>query len=235
MPTEGLILAGGLGTRLRTVVSSVPKPMATVQGRPFLEHLMDYWIDQGIQRFILSIGYLGECIKKHFGTAYRGRSVSYVWENVPLGTGGAVRQGLLQTAWQQPYVVLVNGDTWYEVALPQLVADAASSSKPVTVVLKPMVLNDRYHGVYVDSSNRVTEFGVKSAGQCLINGGCYLLNVDEVTSCLRSYPNQFSLEQDFLVPMAREGKVAASIQDTTFLDIGIPADYANAPNVLEKG
>lgn len=234
VPTEAIILAGGLGTRLRSVISDVPKPMAPVQGRPFLEHLMDYWIEQGIQRFILSVGYLGERIEAHFGNAYRGRSVSYIHEEIPLGTGGGVRQVLLQTKWQQAHAVLINGDTWYEVSLPQLVADADSAAQPISIALKPMTHNDRYGGVGIDSSSRVTEFGIKTTGRCLINGGCYLLDIEAVSSCLRDYPDQFSLEQDYLVPLAKEGKVAASLQDTTFLDIGIPADYAQALNILGK-
>lgn len=230
--TEAIILAGGFGTRLRSVINDVPKPMAPVQDRPFLEYLMDYWIGQGIQRFILSVGYLGRQIEAHFGTTYRGRSVSYVHENTPLGTGGGVRRALLQTQWWHTHAVLINGDTWYEVNLSQLVSDAVASTQPITIALKPMKLNDRYGSVGIDSHYRVTEFGIKTTGQCLINGGCYLFDIKAVSSLLRDYPDQFSLEQDFLVPLSKEGKVAASIQDTTFLDIGIPADYAQAPNIL---
>lgn len=232
VPTEAIILAGGLGSRLRSVVSDLPKPMAPVQGRPFLEHLMDYWIDQGIQHFVLSVGYFGERIEAHFGNVYRGRSVSYVHEIFPLGTGGGVRQVLIQTKWKQAYAVLINGDTWYEVSLPQLITDAGPAALPVTIALKPVPLSDRYSGVGIDSTNRVTEFDIKTTGQCLINGGCYLLDIKAVSSCLRDYPDRFSLERDFLVPLSKEGKVAASVQDATFLDIGIPADYIQAPNVL---
>lgn len=232
--TEAIILAGGFGTRLRSVINDVPKPMAPVQDRPFLEHLMDYWIGQGIQRFILSVGYLGEHIEAHFGATYRGKNVSYVHENTPLGTGGGVRQVLLQTQWWHTHAVLINGDTWYEVSLPQLVSDAVASIQPITIALKPMKLNDRYGSVSIDSHNRVTEFGIKTTGRCLINGGCYLLDIKAVSGFIRDYPDQFSLEQDFLVPLSKEGKVAASIQDTTFLDIGIPADYAQAPKILGR-
>ena len=85
-----IILAGGLGTRLRKLVSDVPKPMASVNGRPFVAHLMDYWIEQGITQFILSVGYLKESIIHYFGNEYRGIKIEYSVEESPLGTGGGV-------------------------------------------------------------------------------------------------------------------------------------------------
>ena len=89
-PTEAVILAGGLGTRLREVVSDVPKPMAPVNGRPFLEHQMDFYAAQGITHFVLSVGYLAEVITKHFGDTYRGCAIDYAVETTPLGTGGGL-------------------------------------------------------------------------------------------------------------------------------------------------
>ncbi|WP_133512420.1 sugar phosphate nucleotidyltransferase [Candidatus Thiosymbion oneisti] len=233
-PTEAIILAGGLGTRLRTVVSDVPKPMAPVRGRPFLEYLMDYWIEQGIQRFILSVGYLAEIIESHFGHWYHGCNIDYVPEKTPLGTGGGLRQVLLKTHWQNPQVILANGDTWYEVNLPQLVTDAMFAKKPVTIALKPMQRNDRYGGVGVDGHGHITQFGLKASTRCLVNGGYYLLDTEAVTGQLRNFPDKFSLEQDFLAAMVKGGNVAASIQDVTFLDIGIPEDYALVPRILKK-
>ena len=232
VPVEAIILAGGLGTRLRSVVRELPKPMAPVAGRPFLELLIDYWIEQGIQHFVLSVGYMADRIEEHFGNVYRGKRVSYIYEKTPLGTGGGVRQALLSTKWEKSHLLLVNGDTWYEASLSQLVTDASASIKPITMALKPMSANDRYGGVVINTLNCVIEFDTKNNGQCLVNGGCYLLDIDAVSQCLALYPEHFSLEQDFLVSQAREGNVAASIQDKTFLDIGIPADYATASQVV---
>ncbi len=231
-PREAIILAGGLGTRLRPVVHDRPKPMAPVSGRPFLEHLMDYWAKQGISRFVLSVGYLSESIRSHFGHCYRGCSIEYVEEAIPLGTGGGFRQALQNTLWQQQYVTLVNGDTWFEVDLAQLTLDADQSRLPVTIVLKPLRSNDRYGAVRIDENNRVVEFGIKTSGSCLINGGCYLIDVRAVAETLCEYPEKFSLEGDLFAQMARNGKVGASIQDFTFLDIGIPADYHRSANVI---
>ncbi len=231
-PREAIILAGGLGTRLRSVVDDRPKPMAPVSGRPFLEHLMDYWVNQGISRFVLSVGYLAENIRSHFRDCYRGCSIEYVEEAVPLGTGGGFRQALQNTLWKQQYVTLVNGDTWFEVDLAQLTLDADKSRLPVTIALKPMRSNDRYSAVRIDKDNRVVEFGIKSGDIGLVNGGCYLIDVKRVAEVLCKYPNKFSLEEDFLVQMASSGRVGASIHESTFLDIGIPADYYRSANVI---
>ncbi|MHB8453172.1 MAG: nucleotidyltransferase family protein [Acidiferrobacterales bacterium] len=231
-PKEAIILAGGLGTRLRSVVGDRPKPMALICGRPFLEYLMDYWVEQGISRFVLSVGYLAETIRSHFGNYYHGCSIEYVEEVVPLGTGGGFRQALQETPWRQRFVVLINGDTWFEVDLARLTLDADKSCLPVTIVLKPSRSNDRYGAVRIDHHQRVIEFGIKTVGECLINGGCYLVDVKTVTDTLSDYPDKFSLEQDLLVRMAKYRKVGASIQDANFLDIGVPADYRRSANVI---
>ena len=88
MVTTAIILAGGLGTRLRETVPNLPKPMVPIHNRPFLEHQMDYWIEQGITQFILSVGYLKDIIINHFGNSYKGVSIDYAIDTSPLGTGG---------------------------------------------------------------------------------------------------------------------------------------------------
>ena len=117
MVRTAIILAGGLGTRLRKVAPKVPKPMAPINNRPFVEYQMDYWINQGITQFILSVGYLKDVIINHFGNSYKGISIEYVEESSPLGTGG----GLLFAAknLHETFVVL-NGDTFFEVNINSL-------------------------------------------------------------------------------------------------------------------
>ena len=115
-----IILAGGLGTRLRQLVSNVPKPMASVNGRPFLAHLMDYWIGQGITQFIISVGYLKESIINYFGNEYQGIKIEYSEEESPLGTGGGVLLAI-KNIKSDDYFVLLNGDTFFEVDLRELI------------------------------------------------------------------------------------------------------------------
>lgn len=115
-----VVLAGGLGTRLRSVVSDLPKPMAPIAGRPFLEYLFDYWIDQGIERFVLSVGYRHEAIVEHFGDGYRGATLHYAREPRPLGTGGGLLMALEHLTEADENFLLLNGDTWFTLDLATL-------------------------------------------------------------------------------------------------------------------
>ncbi|MHB8727682.1 MAG: nucleotidyltransferase family protein [Sulfuricaulis sp.] len=233
-PRDALILAGGFGTRLRSIVNDVPKPMAPVEGRPFLEYLLDYWVDQGIERFVLSTGYLGHLIKGYFGRRFRASKIEYIHESTPLGTGGAVRLALREANWHGKQLVLINGDTWFEADVKRLVHDAERHQKPVTITLKAIEANDRYGGVAVNREGLVTRFGVRHPGKMLINTGCYLLAVSEVESIMKDYPGNFSFEEDLLKACAETGQVAASIQDRQFLDIGVPEDYRRAAEFVVR-
>lgn len=226
-PHEALILAGGFGTRLREAVSDVPKPMAPVAGRPFLEILMDHWLAQGVGRFVLSVGYLAECIMEHFKDSYKGAKVEYVREMEPLGTGGAVALALSAVPWQGQNFLLLNGDTWIQIPLDTFWQDAQAAAKcPVTVALTPVNKNDRYGGVETDSSGLVRRFSLPPDGEgAMINAGCYLMNTDAVKTALKPCPPRFSLEQDFLSPLAEHGSIAASLQNADFIDIGVVEDY----------
>jgi D-glycero-alpha-D-manno-heptose 1-phosphate guanylyltransferase len=232
LPTDAIIMAGGLGTRLRPVVRDVPKPMAPVMGRPFLEYLMRFWARQGIRRFHLSIGYLGDAIEAHFGAQFLDCSVRYIREESPLGTGGGLRRALAQGDWTSEDAIMLNGDTWYEVDLGRLTADAGRLQLPITVAIKPAWENDRFGGIVLDANGRVAEFGERAPGAKWINGGTYYFDVARVRALLEGFPPAFSLEQDVLATQAHAGNVAASIQDCNFLDIGVPDDYARAPSIL---
>lgn len=231
-PTEMLILAGGFGTRLRSVVNNVPKPMASVSGRPFLEYLLDYWIDQGVRRFVLSTGYLSHVIQAHFGNRYRNAIVDYVHEKSPLGTGGALRLALNEMTWKSEMILMANGDTWFPVDVSQLCVNASMQETPITIALKVMEKNDRYGGVEVNTDGGIKSFGIKSEGSSLINAGCYLLNVNSLKKALGDMPAVFSFETDFLVDYAAKYHVGSSIQNLPFLDIGIPEDYQKASDLL---
>lgn len=231
-PSEMLILAGGFGTRLKSVVSDVPKPMAPISGRPFLSYLLNYWISQGIQRFVLSTGHLGNIVQAYFGETYRDTTIDYVHEQSPLGTGGALRLALNSVRWANDTALMANGDTWFPVDLKQLCADAKQQNAPITLALKAIEKNDRYGGVVVSSDGKIKLFGSKSEGLTYINAGCYLFNVATLKQELIGLPEAFSLENDFLVNYAANGYVGSSIQDKSFLDIGIPEDYQKAAGLL---
>lgn len=225
-PHEALILAGGLGRRLRAAVSEVPKPMAPVGERPFLEFLLDYWLEQGITRFVLSVGYLAEHIENHFGSIYKGAAVEYVREKEPLGTGGALAMALREINWQGRRILSLNGDTWLTVSLPLLTAES-EKGLPVVLALTEVAVNDRYGRVTLDQQGRVESFGGPADGSpALINAGCYILDTAALIKITTDYPSRFSLENDLLAPLAERGLVGASIQAADFIDIGVVEDYS---------
>jgi D-glycero-alpha-D-manno-heptose 1-phosphate guanylyltransferase len=233
-PTELLILAGGLGTRLRQAVADVPKPMAPVNGIPFLDYLMAHWSDQGVRRFVLSVGYMADSVRSHFGTRFRDCAVDYATESTPLGTGGAIRNALVRCTWANERLVIVNGDTWFPVQLDALAADAGRLGKPVTIAVKRIADNDRYGGIVLDESGIVRQFvaGSQRLANPVINGGAYLVDRAYLTERMRYDLEPFSFERDVLEPLAAAGLLAASMQDVRFLDIGVPEDYLRADELV---
>ena len=213
---EAVVLAGGLGTRLRAAVADVPKPLAPVAGRPFLERLLDYWIAQGVHRAVLAIGYMHELIEKHFGSAYRGCEIAYSVEDKPLGTGGALLKGL-ELITDRSFLVL-NGDTYFAVPLKLLEAFHREKKAEVTMCLHRS-RDPRYTGVTLDADGRVTSL----AGGPYANGGVFLFEKID-------FPNQaFNLEKDLLPGVKR---LYGRAFDVPFVDIGIPEDWRAAATIM---
>lgn len=233
LPTEALILAGGFGTRLKPVVSDVPKPMATVAGKPFLAHLLEYWYHQGIRRAVLSVGYKAESIREYFGSRYYGLDISYVQEHEPLGTGGAVKYALEKGNWREQSLLLLNGDTWFEADGSQLARDFANHGVTITMALAAIENTGRYGGVTVNKQGVVTDFTSGKPGKTFINAGCYLLDRHKLAIAMQGLPQRFSFEDTLLSALATKSELSASIQDCTFLDIGIPEDYRRAEIVMK--
>ena len=229
--TTAIILAGGKGTRLRSVVPDLPKPMAPIDGRPFIEHQMDYWIGQGVGRFVVSVGYKKEVIMDHFGTSYRSTPLTYAIEHEPLGTGG----GLLLAAQglREPFLVL-NGDTFFEVDLAKLLKFHADHSADWTFSLFRTSGVGRYMGIEVQSDGQIDSLksgtGEKS---CLANGGVYLVTPSVLANKAFVPGCRFSLEEDLLPAMEAQGAKLFGLEFSgTFIDIGIPQDYFRAAEVL---
>jgi D-glycero-alpha-D-manno-heptose 1-phosphate guanylyltransferase len=229
-----IVLAGGLGTRLSAVVNAVPKPMAPVQGKPFLEFLLNYWINQGVDLITLSVGYKHEKIKNHFGNSFNGIPLEYVVEEVPLGTGGAIKNCLATADLRFQNTLIVNGDTWFEVNLGNFIDDLHSSHYPVSMVLKKISNNNRYDGVGIDASGAINKFGIKNTKETLINGGCYCVDPNFLLNYLKAYPSRFSFEVDVLTNLANENLLYGHIQEGLFCDIGIPEDYQNVGSIIAK-
>jgi D-glycero-alpha-D-manno-heptose 1-phosphate guanylyltransferase len=229
--TTAIILAGGLGTRLASAVPDVPKPMASVRGRPFLEHLMDYWIDQGVDRIVLSVGYKRQVIMDHFGSSYRSLRVSYAVEERPLGTGG----GLLMAAQglSEPFLVL-NGDTFFEVNLRALTAFHLDHESRWTFALFRTGDTDRYMGMDVAHDWRIRSLTSSRQGPGqLANGGIYIVDPAALVASPAPPGSRLSLEYDLLpAVMSSGGKLFGMESQGRFIDIGVPDDYSRASEVL---
>jgi D-glycero-alpha-D-manno-heptose 1-phosphate guanylyltransferase len=228
---EAIVLAGGLGTRLREAVPDLPKPMAPVNGRPFLERLLDYWIGQGVTRIILSIGYRHEAIQGHFGKNHHRVPIRYVIEERPRGTGGGLLLAAEALSSRATFLVL-NGDTWFELPLKALAGFHASRRADVTLALFRSPQEGRYAGLHVGKDGEVLSFGTGEKGG-LANGGVYLMERSLLESGPQFASAPLSLEEDIL-PLALRGKkrVYGLECGGRFLDIGIPEDYARAGAVL---
>ncbi|RYY38549.1 MAG: HAD-IIIA family hydrolase [Chitinophagaceae bacterium] len=231
MITEAIVLAGGLGTRLRSAVPDLPKCMAPVAGRPFLGYVIDSLRRQGIQRFVFSLGYLSEAIEHWLKETYPTLEYATVVEEEPLGTGGGIAFALGAAKTEQ--VLVANGDTLFEIDLAKQWEVHQRTHAHCTLALKPMRDFDRYGSVLVDENGRVHAFREKSYQQeGLINGGIYLLHKAAFLS--RGLPQKFSFEKDFLEPAVQQNILAAAVHDGYFIDIGIPEDFARAQTELRR-
>jgi D-glycero-alpha-D-manno-heptose 1-phosphate guanylyltransferase len=232
MLTEAIVLAGGLGTRLRGVVTDVPKPMAPIGGRPFLEYLFDHWIGQGIQRFTLSVGYRHEAITGHFGNAYRGAALRYAVEPAPLGTGGALLRTLGAFRIESP-VLLLNGDTYFAVDLDRLSGFAAESTADIAFALFETNDRVRYMGMDVDAQGRILELQARDRSPHLANGGVYWLAPGVFVEHASAAERPQSLETDLLPALFRAGRKLYGLAfPGTFIDIGVPDDFRRAQDLL---
>ena len=227
---ECVVLAGGKGTRLRSVVSDLPKCMAPVAGRPFLAWLLDDLREAGFDHIILSLGYKHEAVEAWVATRPDRDSITCVVEEEPLGTGGGVRLALRQA--REDTVFILNGDTFFGVDYPAMQAFHRQSGAQATLALKPLRDFDRYGEVTLDGEGRITAFREKRpCAEGLINGGVYLLQRE----ALAEMPDRFSLEKDYFEPQAESAGLAGFRSEGYFIDIGIPADYARAQRDFADG
>lgn len=224
---EVIVLAGGFGTRLRQVVSNVPKPMALVAGRPFMEIVLALLGRKGFTRAILSLGYMAENFVAHFGSRFAGMDLAYEVEHVPLGTGGAVRQAMERC--QSDHVFVINGDTYLDFEAAAIEAHWQQHRAPIIVARE--VPDATRYGRLVIASGQVVKFSEKGeSGRGLINAGCYVLPVGILDAFQAG--QAFSLETDFLAKIAGSRRLDLFVTDGQFIDIGVPEDYARAQREL---
>jgi len=223
-----IVLAGGLGTRLRGVLPDLPKPLAPVNGRPFLAYVLDWLRAQGECSAVLAVSYLHERIEAFAGTDWQGMAVRYSVETEPLGTGGGLAQAFEQV--EGDCAVVVNADTWFPIDIPALLGFHRKCRAQATLALAAVGNVQRYGAVDIHPGGRIAAFLEKGEdGAGLINGGVYVLQ----RALLTGHTGVFSLERDVLQPGVDDLRLYGMPCAAPFLDIGIPEDLARANNVLE--
>lgn len=230
MITSAIILAGGLGTRLRSVVADVPKPMAPVNGKPFLEYLLDYWYNQGIFHFVISVGYRHEIITSHFGARYKNATIEYAIEKTPLGTGGGFLLASDHLGDDSAFLLL-NGDTYFPINLAALERFAQSRKADWCFSLFQTHDTNRYMAMEMTTEGKIVS--LRRKGQGLANGGVYWVN----RTILKDFPNRMekiSLEDEILEQLLiKRNNIYGTEFQESFLDIGIPQDYYRATDLLK--
>lgn len=222
MISEAIILAGGLGTRLKSELSNLPKSMAPINGIPFLRYQLNYLAQYNIKTVHLAVGFMSDVIIDYFGNSYLKMDIIYSKENNPLGTGGAILQALGNTNTEE--ILILNGDTMFQIDLKAFFNSHIQSNADFSLALKALKNVDRYGVVLTNNQNRVIGFEEKQLKEnCLINGGIYLLNKSILDSY--SFSNKFSFEKEFLETKYNELNFNGYKSNSYFLDIGIPSDY----------
>jgi D-glycero-alpha-D-manno-heptose 1-phosphate guanylyltransferase len=225
---EGIVLAGGLGTRLRSRLSNLPKVMAPIAGRPFLEILLNRMVAAGCARIILSVGHLHRVISDAFGYSFQGAELIYAVEETPLGTGGAIRLALGLA--KENSILVLNGDTFLELDLRAFLNAHLAAGRPLSLAITEVTDVGRYGGVLTDGDSLTGFIEKGRVGAGWINGGVYAMPREFPWP--KHLPPRFSFENDLLVPMVGSLRPLAFRCKGHFLDIGIPEDLDRAETKL---
>ena len=233
MLKEAIILAGGFGTRLQSIVSDVPKPMAPINNVPFLNYIFDYLKFFKIEHVVLSTGYLSEKISDYYKDEFKGVKISYTKEESPLGTGGGIRLALEKCMTKN--ILVLNGDSFFDVNLQAYYPLHAQFNSNCTLALRKAANAARYGTIKLNDTSAITEFkekdGIEQEG--LINGGVYILNRELFLS--KTKPDiAFSIEKDFFENRINELRIFGFEYDGYFIDIGIPEDYKKAQDDFKR-
>lgn len=226
--TEAIVLAGGLGTRLRQHVPDVPKALAPIAGQPFLAYLLRYLEQAGVSHAIFALGYQAEAIQRWLKQNHWQMQFSLSIEREPLGTGGAIAQAWPHT--HSPTVAVLNGDTFFPVSLGDFGSFHTAAGVPVSLALAEVAPADRYGTIEVEGG-RVRAFREKEPRpQGWIYGGIALIQAAWWQA--HSWPERFSWEAYLTQQAGRLPIGAYQAHGVPFIDIGVPADYERAQTLI---
>jgi D-glycero-alpha-D-manno-heptose 1-phosphate guanylyltransferase len=220
---EAIILAGGFGTRLRSVIQDIPKPMSPIGSKPFLEFLLEQLLLSGFSRTVLSVGYRHEIISRYFGDSFGDMQLSYCVEDTPLGTGGAIARALQQTTADD--VLAVNGDSILLASLEYFYHFHCAQGTPISIALKAERNFDRYGSVTLDGKKIACFEEKRHVAEGVFNAGLYWIHTS-VKRYLSGLHAPFSLEKEIFEKQVFS--ISGCVFHDYFIDIGIPEDYAQA-------
>lgn len=233
MLNTAIILAGGMGTRLKTIISDLPKPMAPIMNVPFLTYQLNYLKHFGIKKVIFSVGYLSEKIIAHYNQSFENISIEYSIEKNPLGTGGGIRMAMSNL--NEDLVLILNGDSFFDLDLEQFYNLHLEQKSEFSLALRYVNNSERYGNIEFNSSNQITSFIEKNQlnQSGYINAGVYILS--KKLYLQNTKPNiNFSIEKDFFEKQLNQLIIKGFEFKNYFIDIGIPEDYLKAQDDFKE-
>ena len=233
MLNTAIILAGGMGTRLKTIISDLPKPMAPIMNVPFLTYQLNYLKHFGIKKVIFSVGYLSEKIIAHYNQSFENINIEYSIEKNPLGTGGGIRMAMSNL--KEDLVLILNGDSFFDLNLEQFYNLHLEQKAEFSLALRYVNNSERYGNIEFNSSNQITSFIEKNQlnQSGYINAGVYILS--KKLYLQNTKPNiNFSIEKDFFEKQLNQLIIKGFEFKDYFIDIGIPEDYLKAQDDFKE-
>ena len=233
MLNTAIILAGGLGTRLKTIISDLPKPMAPIMNVPFLTYQLNYLKHFGIKKVIFSVGYLSEKIIAHYNQSFENINIEYSIEKNPLGTGGGIRMAMSNL--NEDLVLILNGDSFFDLNLEQFYNLHLEQKAEFSLALRYVNNSERYGNIEFNSSNQITSFIEKNQlnQSGYINAGVYILSKKLYLQNTKPDIN-FSIEKDFFEKQLNQLIIKGFEFKDYFIDIGIPEDYLKAQDDFKE-
>lgn len=230
---QAIILAGGFGTRLKSIICDTPKPMAKIDEKPFLFYLVSKLHQYKFKKIIFSVHHLKEKVMEYFGTNFFGIEIEYAIENEPLGTGGAIMNSLNYISFDEP-VFILNGDSFFNIDLTIMMDFHLNKKADFTISLKSMQNPTRYGLVEINENGFVKNFIEKSNNYDFgyINSGIYIINPKIFAKFI--LPTKFSFENDFMCKYFNKILINTFKSDDYFIDIGVPEDYIKAQNNIAR-
>ena len=233
MLNTAIILAGGMGTRLKTIISDLPKPMAPIMNVPFLTYQLNYLKHFGIKKVIFSVGYLSEKIIAHYNQSFENINIEYSIEKNPLGTGGGIRMAMSNL--KEDLVLILNGDSFFDLDLEQFYNLHLEQKSDFSLALRYVNNSERYGNIEFNSSNQITSFIEKNQlnQSGYINAGVYILSKKLYLQNTKPDIN-FSIEKDFFEKQLNQLIIKGFEFKDYFIDIGIPEDYLKAQDDFKE-